>query len=193
MQTDCISASVTWWTAENEGLPDSRALSCYPVIRERNELYNYLLRHDSSLLQGCRPVWCYKSSSRPECKCAVSASPQADISTRRPEEMTVLPMCGLALLLGAALEFCTAAPSVSAAAPRTTQNKYHLAQVCKSLHNSLFLLLPWKTYEGVRRNQGKICYCFKVISQMPWSPGEAPSWRFKVHVWCTRGPCGLTK
>ncbi|CAD7689870.1 unnamed protein product [Nyctereutes procyonoides] len=42
--------------------------------------------------------------------------------------MTVLPTCGLALLLGAALEFCTAAPSVSAAAPRTTQNNYHLAQ-----------------------------------------------------------------
>lgn len=83
-KSDRLSPFVTWQIAKNEAFPDSCVLLCYPVIRERNELYNYLLRHESSLLWGSRPVWLYKSSSRSKCKCVLSAVPEADIITKLP-------------------------------------------------------------------------------------------------------------
>lgn len=134
MKAQCFSA-----LGKSQGMklfPDSCIPWCYPVIRERSELYNYLLRHESSLLQGPRPTGGYKSSWRAKGRRTQSASPGLIASLSRPEEMKVLPAPGLALLLLTALELSATAPSLSAATPGTSRNNYHLAQVCESLHNS---------------------------------------------------------
>lgn len=77
--------------------------------------------------------------------------------------------------------------SLFAATPRTSRNNYHLIQVCDSLQDSLFLLLPWKNQKGVMRKYGKIYYCFKIILYVLWSLIETVFCAAKTDVWCTLG------
>lgn len=103
---------------------------CYPIIRERHNLCNYHLRHESSLARP-RPVRLYKRSAGPGAGVHCLPPPGLTYLPRDRKEMKVLPASGLAVLV-TALKFATAIPTLFAATPRTFRSSYHLAQVCDS-------------------------------------------------------------
>lgn len=134
-----------------------------PRHQGRKELYNYLLRHESSLLWGPRPVWLYKSSSRLKCKHALSRVPRVCYnypSTKRRWRCSL----HLALLSSSSplWSFPPQPPPCSRPPPGpqgTTTTLHRFVNLCTIPSSPSS---PRKS-KGDKKKSMKICYGFEII------------------------------